>query len=100
MSHLVLRVPLESATVEPSILPSACSGSTSTLYRRPPPFVHLAQPCGYTGFLQLLNENRGTKDGVHVSFHTIMAREGGFSYNGGLEGRLCISMDSWYGPVN
>lgn len=50
--------------------------------------------------VQLLSENHGTKDGVPVSFHTIMACEGGFSYNGGLEGGLCISKDSWYGPVN
>lgn len=40
--------------------------------------------------VQLLSENRETKDGVRVSFHTIMAGQGGFSYNGGHEGGLCV----------
>lgn len=38
--------------------------------------------------VQLLSENRETKNEVHVSFHVIMTCEGDFSYNGGLENGL------------
>lgn len=93
MSHSVLQVPLESATVDPSILPSAWSGSTATLYHRPPSYVcaSFSPVATQVSFLTvpLLSKNHETKDGVCVSFHTIMAREG-FRYNGGLVRAMCI----------
>jgi hypothetical protein len=104
MSHSVLWVPLESAMVDPSVLPSAWSGSTATLYHRPPSLcLCLFSPVAtQVSFLTvpLLSKNRETKDGVCVSFHTVMAHEGGFRYNGGFVGGLCVSSDSWDGPVD
>lgn len=91
MPHLVLWVPLESATVDPSILPSAWSGPTPScstgLLLMSASFSPAATLVSFLP-VQLLSENRETKDGVRVSFHVITTREGGFSYNGGLENGL------------